>query len=65
MNLLGMLATTDAISPITWSNYVHIADFQPLIDGFLSMLPIVIAVCIPLLCIRKVFDFLKGNLYSA
>ena len=64
--LFGMLATAnDTITGINWGTYISASSFQPLVDGLISLVPIVIAVCIPLIVIRKGMDFLKGNIYSA
>lgn len=62
MGILGALATTTAFD---WSTVVTSSTFQPLIDGIVSLVPVVIAVIIPLLVIRKGMDFIKGNVYSA
>lgn len=52
------------ITGFDWSS-INLSDFQPLVDGIKSILPIVIAVSIPLVVIRKGWSFLKGNIYSA
>lgn len=62
--LLLNLATTTTPS-FDWSSVVTSATFQPLIDGITSLVPIIIATVIPLIVIRKGWDFLKGNIYSA
>lgn len=62
MGILGALATTASFD---WSTVVTSATFQPLIDGIVSLVPIVIAVIVPLIVIRKGMDFIKGNVYSA
>lgn len=50
---------------VDWSTLIAASTFQPLVDGIADILPVVITVCVPLLVIRKGWDFLKGNLYSA
>jgi len=62
MGLFTALATSNAFD---WSTVVTSSTFQPLIDGITSLVPVVIAVLIPLLVIRKGMDFIKGNVYSA
>lgn len=39
--------------------------FATLVSGITSLLPIVVAVTIPLVVIRKGWSFLMGNIYSA
>lgn len=58
------LATSSAPS-FNWASVVTSSTFQPLIDGITSLVPIIIATVIPLIVIRKGWDFLKGNIYSA
>lgn len=50
---------------IDWTQYVNAATFQPIVDGILSLFPIVVTVVVPLIVLRKGWDFLKGNMYSA
>lgn len=50
---------------IDWTTIVSTANFEPLVEGILSLVPVVVGVSIPLICIRKGWDFLKGNIYSA
>lgn len=66
MPLFTMLATAGSgATGIDWSTVVSASTFQPLIDGIISIVPVVIAVCVPLLVIRKGWSFLIGNIYSA
>ena len=58
-------STTTGLTGIDWSSVISADMFQPLITGITDILPTVIAVCIPLIVIRKGWDFLKGNIYSA
>lgn len=64
MGLFLNLATASS-SAIDWSTVVTASTFQPLVDGLVSLVPIIIAILVPLLCIRKGLDFIKGNVYSA
>lgn len=50
---------------IDWTQYVNAATFQPIVDGILSLFPIVVTICVPLVVLRKGWAFLKGNMYSA
>ena len=63
--MLGLLLTSTGLTGINWSTAITLSDFQPLVDGIIALLPTVIGVCIPLIVIRKGWDFLKGNIYSA
>lgn len=67
MGIFSALAADagNTISGIDWSTIVNASTFQPLVNGIISMVPVVIAVTVPLLVIRKGWDFLKGNIYSA
>ena len=56
-------ATT--ITGIDWTTALAGVSFQPLVDGMISILGVAIPVLVPLLVIRKGFDFLRGTLYSA
>lgn len=62
MELFTVLATEGAFD---WGNVVSSSTFQPLIDGIVDLVPIIIPVVVSLLVIRKGMDFLKGNIYSA
>lgn len=55
----------NAIATVDWSTLVNESMFSPLVTGITTILPVVIAVTIPLLVIRKGWSFLKGNIYSA
>lgn len=48
-----------------WSTIITAETFKPLVDGITSLVPVVVAVTIPLLVIRKGWSFLMGNIYSA
>ena len=48
-----------------WSTVINAETFKPLVDGITSLVPVVVAVTIPLLVIRKGWSFLMGNIYSA
>lgn len=50
---------------IDWSQYINVATFQPIVDGILGLFPIVVSICVPLLVLRKGWDFIRGNMYSA
>ena len=63
--MFGLIATSTGLTGIDWSTAISLSDFQPLITGIVNILPTVIGVCIPLIVIRKGWDFLKGNIYSA
>ena len=66
MGLFTALATAgDTITGVNWSTAINSGMFQPLVTGIVDLLPTVIAVSVPLLVIRKGWDFLKGNIYSA
>lgn len=62
MELFTVLATEGAFA---WGDVVNNTTFQPLVNGIVDLIPIVIATVIPLIVIRKGWDFLKGNIYSA
>lgn len=67
MGFEAILASAGANSTLTaydWSS-LDVSLFQPLVTGLNSILPIVIAVAIPLIVLRKGWSFLKGNIYSA
>ena len=53
------------ITGIDWATALAGVSFQPLVDGMISILGVAIPVLVPLLVIRKGFDFLRGTLYSA
>lgn len=53
------------LTGVTWASYITAADFQPLLDGIMSLLPVIIPVTLGLLAIRKGWSFLMGNIYSA
>ena len=61
----SLVATSTGLTGINWATAITLSDFQPLIDGFITLLPTCVGVCIPLMVIRKGWDFLKGNIYSA
>lgn len=63
--MFGLFATSTGLTGIDWSTAISLSDFQPLVTGIVNLLPTVIGVCIPLIVIRKGWDFLKGNIYSA
>ena len=63
--MFPFLATASTLTGIDWGTVITASSFQPLIDGILDILPVCIAVVIPMLVIRKGWDFLKGNIYSA
>lgn len=65
MFLANLVATSTGLTGINWATAITLSDFQPLIDGFITLLPTCVGVCIPLMVIRKGWDFLKGNIYSA
>ena len=68
MGFLGSLVAeggASAITGIDWSTVLANVDFQPLVTGMVSIVGIAIPVLIPLLVIRKGYDFLRGVLYSA
>lgn len=65
MSLLNLVASSTGLTGIDWGNAINLSDFQPLVTGIIDLLPTVIGVCIPLIVIRKGWDFLKGNIYSA
>ena len=65
MFFTNLVVTTTGLTGINWATAISLSDFQPLIDGFISLLPTCVAVSIPLIVIRKGWDFLKGNIYSA
>lgn len=67
MDVFAILAEGGAAATpvIDWTQYITSATFQPLIDGILSLFPIVVATVIPLLVLRKGWQFLLGNIYSA
>lgn len=48
-----------------WSEVVSVGNFDGIIEGITSLMPVIIGVCAPLIGIRKAWDFLKGNIYSA
>jgi len=50
---------------VNWASYIDSTTFEPLVTGILSLFPTVVAVCVPLMVLRKGWDFLKGNIYSA
>lgn len=54
-----------AITGIDWGTALAGVDFQPLVTGMISIVGVAIPVLVPLLVIRKGFDFLRGVLYSA
>lgn len=64
MDLLNLVAE-GGLTTINWGTTLANVNFQPLIDGFISIVGVAIPVLIPLLVIRKGFDFLRGILYSA
>lgn len=61
----NIVATSTGLTGINWGTAISLSDFQPLVTGIIDLLPTVIGVCIPLIVIRKGWDFLKGNIYSA
>ena len=61
----NLLASSTGLTGINWGTAISLSDFQPLVTGIIDLLPTVIGVCIPLIVIRKGWDFLKGNIYSA
>lgn len=50
---------------VDWSQYISTATFAPVVEGILGVFPAVICTVIPLMVIRKGWEFLKGNIYSA
>lgn len=56
-----------SITPVTvdWSQYIDGTTFTPLVNGILGLFPIVVAIVVPLMVLRKGWSFLKGNIYSA
>jgi len=60
-----MDGATVAITGINWANELANVDFQPLVTGMISIVGVAIPVLIPLLVIRKGWDFLRGMLYTA
>ena len=56
--MFGLIATSTGLTGIDWSTAISLSDFQPLITGIVNILPTVIGVCIPLIVIRKGWDFL-------
>ena len=54
-----------ALTGINWATVLADVDFQPLVTGMISIVGVAIPVLIPLLVIRKGYDFLRGILYSA
>ena len=57
--------TVATITGIDWSTALANVDFQPLVTGMISIVGVAVPVLIPLLVIRKGYDFLRGVLYSA
>lgn len=56
----------DATMPaVDWSTIITADMFAPLVNGIISLLPVIVSVSVPLIVIRKGWDFLKGNIYSA
>lgn len=64
MGDLFMLATTTMPS-VDWSTIITADMFAPLVNGIISLVPVVVSVSVPLIVVRKGWDFLKGNIYSA
>lgn len=60
-----MEGAVTAIQGIDWATALAGVDFQPLVTGMISIVGVAIPVLVPLLVIRKGFDFLRGVLYSA
>lgn len=60
-----MLAEASTMPTVDWSTIITANSFAPLVNGIISLLPVVVSVSIPLIVIRKGWDFLKGNIYSA
>lgn len=56
--------TISTLTAYDWSQ-LDASLFQPLVTGLNGLIPIVIAVAVPLIVLRKGWSFLKGNIYSA
>lgn len=50
---------------IDWSTVLPDGTFNPVVQGIVSLFPQVLAVVLPLIVLRKGWDFIKGNIYSA
>lgn len=50
---------------INWADVIPAGTFNPVVQGIVSLFPQVLAVVLPLIVLRKGWDFIKGNIYSA
>lgn len=65
--LNGLVATATTTPTFSWSTLITNGDldFQPLIDGIASLVPVAIGVAIPLMVINKGWNWIRGVVYSA
>ena len=50
---------------IDWATIIPSGTFTPVVEGIVGLFPQVLAVVLPLIVLRKGWDFIKGNIYSA
>lgn len=50
---------------IDWATVIPTGTFTPVVEGIVGLFPQVLAVVLPLIVLRKGWDFIKGNIYSA
>jgi hypothetical protein len=63
----GLALTAPAAPTFSWTTLINNGslDFQPLVDGIASLVPIAIGVAIPLMVINKGWNWIRGVVYSA
>ena len=64
----GLVASAPSSAPtFSWTTLINNGDldFQPLVDGLASLVPIAIGVAIPLMVINKGWNWIRGVVYSA
>lgn len=48
-----------------WTTVITATDLEPVVNGLKTLVPLVVGVMIPILCINKGLGWIRGWIYSA